>query len=183
MIITDMRMENDEAGREVVQAAREATYHPAVALLTAFPVQEEDWQELGADKLLLKPMHTRVLLEQIDHLFDSHDRKLAALATASALEDFGPTPATSSTRAKKIAKKPVTSVSTAKTIKKAVKNAGKKPALKKAAVKSIATSKASKKTAKKNATKKLVKKTARKPAKKPSRKLAVRLVRKPMKKR
>src|ERR1700733_11566019 len=45
MIITDMRMESDQAGREVVQAARTAPYHPAVALLTAFPVDEEDWQE------------------------------------------------------------------------------------------------------------------------------------------
>src|ERR1700691_2860581 len=72
MIITDMRMESDEAGREVVQAARTAPYHPAVALLTAFPVDDEDWQELGADRLLLKPMHTRILLEQIEQLFESH---------------------------------------------------------------------------------------------------------------
>jgi DNA-binding response OmpR family regulator len=72
MVITDMRMENDEAGAEVIRAAREATYHPAVALLTAFPLADEDWQEMGADKMLVKPMHTRILLEQIERLMNTH---------------------------------------------------------------------------------------------------------------
>jgi DNA-binding response OmpR family regulator len=77
MIITDMRMESEAAGAEVIQAARSATYHPAVALLTAFPVAEEDWQEMGADKLLVKPVHTRILLEQIENLLAVHEAKLA----------------------------------------------------------------------------------------------------------
>lgn len=77
MLITDMRMENDAAGREVIHAARAASYQPAIALLTAFPVADEDWQEMGADKLLVKPMHTRILLEQIEALIDSHEKKLA----------------------------------------------------------------------------------------------------------
>lgn len=77
MIITDMRMESEAAGAEVIQAARSATYHPAVALLTAFPVAEEDWQEMGADKLLVKPVHTRILLEQIETLLAVHEAKLA----------------------------------------------------------------------------------------------------------
>jgi DNA-binding response OmpR family regulator len=76
MLITDMRMENDAAGREVIHAARAAAYHPAIALLTAFPVAEEDWQEMGADQLLVKPMHTHILLEQIENLIDSHEKKL-----------------------------------------------------------------------------------------------------------
>jgi hypothetical protein len=38
MVITDMRMENESAGLEVVQAAKKAAYNPAVAMLTAFPV-------------------------------------------------------------------------------------------------------------------------------------------------
>ena len=79
MVITDMRMENDASGREVIRAARTASYRPAVALLTAFPVDEGDWQDLGADQLLLKPMHTRVLLEQIEMLFAARDKRLASL--------------------------------------------------------------------------------------------------------
>ena len=84
MLITDMRMEHDVAGVEVIKAARAAAYHPAVALLTAFPVAEEDWQEMGADQLLVKPMHTRILLQQIEDLIASHERKLAQLGLTSA---------------------------------------------------------------------------------------------------
>jgi DNA-binding response OmpR family regulator len=77
MVITDMRMESDAAGIEVIAAARRASYHPAVALLTAFPIADEDWQTLGADKMLVKPMHTRVLLQQIEKLLASHESKLS----------------------------------------------------------------------------------------------------------
>jgi DNA-binding response OmpR family regulator len=167
MIITDMRMESDEAGREVVQAARSASYHPAVALLTAFPVEEEDWQDLGADKLLLKPMQTRALLEQIDHLFESHDRKLATLAAAAAVEDFGPAPAppAASAPAKRTAKIPTKSALASRATKKAAKNAGKKPAVKKASVKTGPSPKAAKKAAK-TSLKKAATKSSRKPLKK-----------------
>ena len=75
MVISDMRMESEQAGAEVIAAARTAPYQPAVALLTAFPVADEDWQEMGADRMLVKPMHTRLLLEQIDRLMESHSRK------------------------------------------------------------------------------------------------------------
>jgi DNA-binding response OmpR family regulator len=84
MLITDMRMEHDVAGVEVIKAARSAAYHPAVALLTAFPVAEEDWQEMGADQLLVKPMHTRILLHQIEDLIASHEQNLAQLGLTSA---------------------------------------------------------------------------------------------------
>ncbi|HWZ51993.1 MAG TPA: response regulator [Granulicella sp.] len=77
MVITDMRMEHDASGEEVIAAARAAAYSPAIALLTAFPVTDENWQDGGADKLLVKPMQTRVLLQQIEQLFLSHEAKLA----------------------------------------------------------------------------------------------------------
>jgi DNA-binding response OmpR family regulator len=82
MVITDMRMESDAAGREVIQAARNATYHPAVALLTAFPLSDDDWQDTGADKMLVKPMQTRLLIQQIEKLLETHQAKLAKLAAA-----------------------------------------------------------------------------------------------------
>lgn len=82
MVITDMRMESEEAGREVIVAARTAPYHPAVALLTAFPVADEDWQDMGADKMLVKPMQTRVLIQQIEKLLESHLAKMKKLESA-----------------------------------------------------------------------------------------------------
>jgi DNA-binding response OmpR family regulator len=83
MVITDMRMEHDASGEEVIAAARAAAYSPAIALLTAFPVNDESWQDGGADKLLVKPMQTRVLLQQIEQLFLSHEAKLANGALVS----------------------------------------------------------------------------------------------------
>jgi DNA-binding response OmpR family regulator len=75
MVITDMRMESDEAGREVIESARKALYQPAVALLTAFPMAEEDWQDLGADKMLVKPMQVPVLIRQLEKLLDSREAR------------------------------------------------------------------------------------------------------------
>jgi len=79
MVITDMRMESEESGREVIVAARTAPYHPAVALLTAYPVAEEDWQDMGADKMLVKPMQTRALIQGIEKLLETHLAKLKKL--------------------------------------------------------------------------------------------------------
>ena len=115
MLITDMRMENDIAGIEVIKAARSATYHPAVALLTAFPVADEDWQEMGADKLLVKPMHTRILLQQIEDLIRSHEAKLAKLASGTAQKASAPKTTRTATAKKAATKK----IAAKKPIKKA----------------------------------------------------------------
>jgi DNA-binding response OmpR family regulator len=75
MVITDLRMESDMAGGEVVRAAKEAPYEPAVALLTAFPLPGYDWQEEGADEMLVKPMNTSDLVRQLEALLISHEDK------------------------------------------------------------------------------------------------------------
>ncbi len=69
MVITDMRMEGERAGEEVIEAAKLAPYEPAIALLTAFPVDTETLDSMGADEMLVKPMHTRQLLQQLEALF------------------------------------------------------------------------------------------------------------------
>ena len=65
MVITDNRMESENAGLEVAAAAKKAPYQPAVALLTAFPVADEEWRDGEADQLLVKPMNTQALLVQL----------------------------------------------------------------------------------------------------------------------
>ncbi|HEX3470904.1 MAG TPA: response regulator [Silvibacterium sp.] len=75
MIITDMRMESDSAGHEVVVAARKSAYNPAVALLTAFPLPGTDADEHDADEVLVKPMNTNDLLLQIEALLVTHEDK------------------------------------------------------------------------------------------------------------
>jgi len=147
MLITDMRMEHDVAGVEVIRAARAAAYHPVVALLTAYPVAEEDWQEMGADQLLVKPMHTRILLQQIEDMIAAHERKLAE-------QDIAVSPPAI-----------VQSAPPKKAAKVAIKKA---PAKKKAvSIKAAAKKSSSTKASKKVATKKAQKKTAAKSSAKP----------------
>jgi DNA-binding response OmpR family regulator len=129
MVITDMRMESEASGLEVIEAARAAAYRPAVALLTAFPAADEDWQEMGADKMLVKPMHTRVLLEQLEKLLISHESKLAKEASG-----------------RKVAAKK-TSIKKTAVKTPAKKVAAKKAPLKKAVVKKTPTKKATAKKA------------------------------------
>jgi DNA-binding response OmpR family regulator len=138
MLITDMRMEHDVAGVEVIKAARSANYHPAIALLTAFPVAEEDWQEMGADKLLVKPMHTRILLQQIEDLIASHERKLANLGLPIAVAKPPVKPAV---KKKAVVKKAVVKKAVKRTLTKKLAPAKtaikKKPVAKKAVAKKV----------------------------------------------
>jgi DNA-binding response OmpR family regulator len=152
MLITDMRMESDAAGIEVIKAARSAAYHPAVALLTAFPVADEDWQEMGADKLLVKPMHTQILLKQIEDLIHSHEAKLAKLTGDTAAKAVPTkTPRTVTAKASP-AKKPV-----------AKKLVAKKVATKKPVKKTVIVAKSSKKPKTHAAGKTSTKKAAKRP--------------------
>lgn len=92
MVITDMRMESDAAGREVIQAARTAPYHPAVALLTAYPIADDDWQDMGADKMLVKPMQTAQMIKQLEKLLSNHAAKLSRISSAAAGEEISEKP-------------------------------------------------------------------------------------------
>ena len=90
MVITDMRMESEAAGAEVVHAARVAPYHPAVALLTAFPVDEGDWDSgVAPDKVLVKATQTRVLLGQLEKMLAVRAEKLQRLASKANMPAAG----------------------------------------------------------------------------------------------
>jgi DNA-binding response OmpR family regulator len=73
MVITDMRMENETSGYEVIRAARRQEYRPATAILTAFPSLSSDWKQEGAQSLLVKPVGTEDLLRQIEALLVQHE--------------------------------------------------------------------------------------------------------------
>jgi len=72
MVITDMRMEKETSGYEVLRAAQQEAYDPAVAILTAYPSGNSEWQSKGAQSLLVKPVNTEELLRQIEKLLVSH---------------------------------------------------------------------------------------------------------------
>ncbi len=92
MVISDLRMETEEAGLEVIRTARRQAYNPATALLTAFSPSEEHWggEQWGGEQwngerssaenpgsLLIKPLGTDDLLRQLEALLVRHaDRKI-----------------------------------------------------------------------------------------------------------
>jgi DNA-binding response OmpR family regulator len=73
LVITDMKMEKDESGYEVVHAAQAQPYQPATAILTAFPDLGGSWQRTGAHSMLVKPVNARDLLRQIEVLLIRHE--------------------------------------------------------------------------------------------------------------
>lgn len=50
MVISDLRMETEEAGLEVIRTARRQAYDPATALLTAYPPSGKGWQATQPEK-------------------------------------------------------------------------------------------------------------------------------------
>jgi len=87
MVITDMRMEEEESGYEVIRAARKAAYDPAIAILTAYPLLGSKWKSEGAQSMLVKPMNTEDLLRQIEALLIQHEDQKRRRAPAPAAAD------------------------------------------------------------------------------------------------
>lgn len=104
MVISDLRMETEEAGLEVIRMAHRQAYDPATALLTAYPPpasapgedgeehprEGEDWNGENADSLLIKPLGTGDLLRQVEALLVRHaDRQLRQRNRASRTQESG----------------------------------------------------------------------------------------------
>ena len=103
MVISDLCMETEEAGLEVIRTARRQAYDPATALLTAYPPSGkhwdekpgdarhrdgEDWTGENSDSLLIKPLGTGDLLRQLEALLVGHaDRQLRQKNSASKAQE------------------------------------------------------------------------------------------------
>jgi len=75
MVISDLRMETEAAGMEVIRAAQRQSYDPATALLTAFPPHEANGKE-QPESMLVKPIGTEDLVRKIEVLLIQHaDRR------------------------------------------------------------------------------------------------------------
>jgi len=94
MVISDLSMETEEAGLEVIRTARRQAYAPATALLTAYPPSGEhwrgehwdgkhrdgeDWTGENSDSLLIKPLGTTDLLRQVEAMLIRHADKQTRL--------------------------------------------------------------------------------------------------------
>jgi len=90
MVITDARMETDDAGFHVIRAARQQAYRPATALLTAYPPPNADWKNNGVQSLLVKPVGTQDLLRQIEALLVQQQDEKQALERARVVTEALP---------------------------------------------------------------------------------------------
>ena len=73
MVITDMKMETETSGYDVIRAARQQAYDPATAILTAYPALGGEWRAEGAQSLLVKPVGTEDLIRQLEALLITHE--------------------------------------------------------------------------------------------------------------
>ena len=93
MVITDSRMETDDAGFHVIRAAGQQRYNPATALLTAYPPRNMEGKQNSAQSVLVKPIGTKDLLRQIEALLVRHQdekqtrARLAHYDTASSQKE------------------------------------------------------------------------------------------------
>ena len=82
VVITDVRMETEEAGLDVLRLARAQRNRPATAILTAYPPGDESWRKETVESLLVKPIGTRKLVQQLETLLAerAHHHRLGARA-------------------------------------------------------------------------------------------------------
>lgn len=83
MVITDLRMESDDAGFQVARAARETDYQPAVAILTAFPLLAHEWRKHGVQQLFMKPTRVLELVTQIEAILAARQAEKPAQVAVS----------------------------------------------------------------------------------------------------
>ena len=84
MVITDLRMERETAGFDVIRFAKKQPYNPATAILTAFPTLGNNWKQEGANQLLVKPVGTNELIRQLESLLITHEDSKHKKARAAA---------------------------------------------------------------------------------------------------
>jgi DNA-binding response OmpR family regulator len=84
MVITDLKMETESAGYDVIRVAKKLENSPATAILTAFPSLGSGWKNEGADSMLVKPMNTEDLLRQIEVMLIQHEDEKQRLQRTAA---------------------------------------------------------------------------------------------------
>jgi DNA-binding NtrC family response regulator len=82
LVLTDMRMESDTAGYEVVSAANSVPRPPVTIIISAYSNLSRDWKERGANALFEKPTNIPELLKTIDALLQKRETQLARAARA-----------------------------------------------------------------------------------------------------
>ncbi len=78
LVVTDMRMETETAGFEVVRYAKSTSRRPVVILLSAYPIPASEWRKAGADAMFMKGGGIYRMLDDIERLVRTHAKLSAA---------------------------------------------------------------------------------------------------------
>ena len=83
LVITDMKMESDTAGYDVVSAANCVPHPPVTIIISAYSNLSREWKERGASASFDKPTNIPELLKTIDALLQQRETQLASAASAA----------------------------------------------------------------------------------------------------
>lgn len=72
LVVTDMRMETDTSGFEVVRHAKSTHNRPVVVILSAYPIPVTEWRMSGADAMFIKGGGIFRILDDIERLLHTH---------------------------------------------------------------------------------------------------------------
>ena len=82
VVITDMAMETQTAGYDVVRAAQSQSYEPEVVVFTSFHIAAAEWRKRGVKKLFTKgDVEISAVSNAINRIFDERIRRRALLPT------------------------------------------------------------------------------------------------------
>lgn len=68
LVVTDMRMETEISGFEVVRYAKSMADRPVVIILSAYPIPASEWRIAGADAMFMKGGGIFRMLDDIERL-------------------------------------------------------------------------------------------------------------------
>ena len=83
VVITDMKLETEEAGYDIVRAAQGKTYEPEIVVFTSFQIAAAEWKERGVKKLFTKgDVQISDVSKAVNRIFDERIRRRAQLHPA-----------------------------------------------------------------------------------------------------
>lgn len=84
VVVTDMAMETQTAGYDVVRAAQSHSYEPEVVVFTSFHIPASEWKKRGVKKLFTKgEVAIPTVSNAINRIFDERMRRRALLPTGT----------------------------------------------------------------------------------------------------
>ncbi len=75
LVVTDMRMETETAGFDVVRSAKDQPNKPVIVILSAYPIPAPEWRNAGADAMFIKGGGAFSMIDDIERILASHARE------------------------------------------------------------------------------------------------------------